>query len=364
MLKHNLFLCLITLLWWAAWVVLYILVENESLPQNRLTIAPMLAAITDSYIDHDQWHNDVTWMMFPAFILVMILGGVFLPLQLWFWKSKRTGKLVNITVVLQYILLAITLLPVVNYGHIVWKHWPSRIQMTVHVPSKYFVMDEVMNLSNPNEIDAFGFRPIDATIYHCHVDGAKILLDLGAKVNGPNHRHYSALMEAARNYVTAKDAQRKTDCLTIVQLLINKGADVDYLYNLESVLDFALYQSHFLQDTTLIETILPYTNQLNELIYKKDREGQPQKTLLINAIEYRDVPLVELLLASGANPNTPDAKGISPIEYAYRPIHNSITFTLADKGIIISAGDERSIRKLLTDAGAVSSKNPLHPKLL
>lgn len=137
--------------------------------------------------------------------------------------------------------------------------------------------------ANVNESNKAGATALTSAAVKGRLEGAKLLLEAGADVNHSNLKVGSPLYEAAQQ---GNDA--------IVTLLLEKGADVNYQskYNGWTPLMIAVAEKHESTASLLIKAGAN-VNLAND-------KG---RTALMFSSWYGSLPITELLLKSGANPN-------------------------------------------------------------
>ncbi|MDR1683947.1 MAG: ankyrin repeat domain-containing protein [Elusimicrobiota bacterium] len=158
---------------------------------------------------------------------------------------------------------------------------------------------------DPNEPNDETFTPLVLAGQHTGVEGVRMLLQKGAKVNLPAKYNLTALMTAGAN---GRD--------DVVNLLLEYGADPNLKDDLGmSALTHAAKGNHL--KTAQILAAAPYVN-----LEIKNNAGL---NALLYAVYNRNDRLVKTLAQKGANLNTPDLLGRTPLFLA---VENKDIFTL------------------------------------
>ncbi|XP_015115205.1 uncharacterized protein LOC107039871 isoform X1 [Diachasma alloeum] len=169
-------------------------------------------------------------------------------------------------------------------------------------------LDEIRILlacgAKPNDAVTQGLRPLHYAIWQKYADAAQLLIVRGADIDATDECGYSALHLAAEH-----------GYLDLVKLLIKAGAKVDHREDTgelfprtmlcDEPLRLALRNRHIEVARTLLEA---GANPNKRYFFGSE----------INLVSPLDLDCMELLLAFGAQPNTRDRAGLTPLMKAAR----------------------------------------------
>lgn len=236
--------------------------------------------------------------------------------------------------------------------------------------------------ADPNAADTHGWTPLLCASINSNVNIARALLDGGADINKIRTGSETVLMDAAQR-----------NDLAFVSLLLEKGAHVNTLDDfgvgaLSAACDAPVYVNKPQRFKMGRRTVItPYAQlrhgdlAIARLLINRGaainpaRTGKPPVQPIMVAINNLNAPLVRLLLKSGADPNVPDASGLSPlmnVPRAGRPTGQGFAFLLVAYGADVNArsrdgntaltwaadkGDLPLVRLLLKDGAQVNAVN-------
>ncbi|XP_057329979.1 putative ankyrin repeat protein RF_0381 [Microplitis mediator] len=217
------------------------------------------------------------------------------------------------------------------YGH------PEIIELLINNGAR---LDSVLNGPIKN-----GFTPLHLACLNNKIECVKVLLKYGASVTPKCADVYHPIHFAVfKNFVE------------VAALLLENGADVNLRFN-NKFFHNKWDQSIFWKDMDL--TLLHYSiaqeyEEITTLLLEHGADihlnTRTNKTSLMHAVEAYNVPLVESLLAKGANPNDRDIYGEPVAFYIFVNANNQSSYY--DKKEFCGVGEKLEIIKLLYAAGA------------
>ncbi|XP_057341944.1 ankyrin repeat domain-containing protein 65-like isoform X4 [Microplitis mediator] len=169
-------------------------------------------------------------------------------------------------------------------------------------------LDEIRILlacgAKPNEIVTQGLRPLHYAVWQKYADAAQLLIVRGADIDATDECGYSALHLAAEHGYT-----------DIVKLLLKHGAKVDHRPDTGE-----LFPRTMLCDEPLRLALRNGHTGVAKILLEAG--ANPNKRYFfgseINLVSPLDLECMELLLAFGAQPNTRDRAGLTPLMKAAR----------------------------------------------
>jgi len=199
-----------------------------------------------------------------------------------------------------------------------------------------------------------GFSPLLWACWHCNANLAELLIHRGANVNQPGREYDSPLIVAAEK-----------GCLPIVKLLIEKGADVNYVTSNDRVtaLSAAVVSGHLsvleyladhggdlgsrgLSGATLL--MLASNRHLDEVMYlgakgpdfnARNDSGDTAIFYATEANTKESSRIIRYLILKGANPNQFNTRGQSPLMYAARSGNVFGAEALLENGAMVDSQD-------------------------
>lgn len=175
-----------------------------------------------------------------------------------------------------------------------------------------------------------GVRTLRDAAYRGHAKVIDVLLDHGVDVNGKdeNADGFTALTTAARD-----------DRLQTIELLLKRGADVD-ARDKDGQTPLMWVASHEVTARFLIDH--------GADIHAKDKRGASILHHALSQIPFGAEPLVELVLARGADVNIPTADGETPLMTAASDSQSADAVAkLLDKGAKVNAKNNRGYTALM-----------------
>ncbi|KAH0550478.1 ankyrin-3-like isoform X4 [Cotesia glomerata] len=169
-------------------------------------------------------------------------------------------------------------------------------------------LDEIRILlacgAKPNEIVTQGLRPLHYAVWQKYTDAAQLLIVRGADIDATDECGYSALHLAAEH-----------GYIDIVKMLLKHGAKVDHRPDTGE-----LFPRTMLCDEPLRLALRNGHTAVAKILLEAG--ANPNKRYFfgseINLVSPLDLECMELLLAFGAQPNTRDRAGLTPLMKAAR----------------------------------------------
>ncbi len=193
--------------------------------------------------------------------------------------------------------------------------------------------------AKPDAPDAQGATPLIAATRSGSLEAVRLLLEKGAGVEGRDQSGATALAYAENGFrAEIADALRKAgaksvdakgfqlpnplfqataeDDLTRVQFLVEKGAKVDERDSAGySPLDLSLHYAQFPWCSNSVAIASYYVSKGAPVTSSPSKDG-PTERALHRAVRYGNASLVEAMIKAGADVNTKDAEGRTPLALA------------------------------------------------
>ena len=176
----------------------------------------------------------------------------------------------------------------------------------------------IMRGADVNLVDAYG----STALHYAAFIGSEIivqnLLNAGADLNAVNEAEASPLLTAFYQMETNISNSRMQEYEKIVDILIRQGADVNFV---DSYRNNALHYAAYIGSAELVQNLVNFGANVNA---KNTKEETPSYILLralykkptdyIRLKEYEKV--VDILISKGADVNTKDSDGWTPLHAA------------------------------------------------
>jgi cytohesin len=196
----------------------------------------------------------------------------------------------------------------------------------LHIASMYGYKDAVnFLLSKGVDVNAAPdgrSTPLHVAVTHSQLEIAKILIDHGANVNAVTGKEGLTPLHSA---LTGREIN-----MELLELLINHGADVNATTHIQK------------KEKSL---------QIAELLINSGADMNAAgpfggETPLHTSVLSRNIPLVRLFLARGADVNARNLRGLTPLHQAAQRGHKEIVELLIQKGAEVNARDEDGLTPL------------------
>lgn len=269
---------------------------------------------------------------------------------------------------------------------------PERLVKAINAGKAYLVWIAICNGTNVNFKDKSGHTSLMYAIINKHEYLAKMLIENGANINTQNDKNgFTALMYSAKNGlaettklllkngtdIDAKNIVGVTALMLaahnghgeIMQLLIAKGADT----KTKNCVKWTPFMTAVIGGHTNLALLLPDKNACFD---EKDIWGNDA---LNYAVELGDIQGVRDLIENGANPNSKDAKDLTPLLKALKMKRYDIAQLLIEKGANVDAknligetpifeatlwGDIEAVKFLVRNGANVNAKDAYEVRAL
>ena len=236
--------------------------------------------------------------------------------------------------------------------------------MAVEKESQFLVSSLLERGADINIADESGKTPLLVAIEN-NTDLARILIEKGANVNVVDKEGKTPLLSA-----TLKKSE------LLVALLLEKGADVNYKFNGQSLTDIGFSKGYYSLVTLLVKkggSLGGYSivSAVKKLVEKVDsvrsigqlqdyqivkglikesvgldavgEEGETILHVLVKNYNPKLMYLLNMALSNGANPNIQDEKGRTPLHYAALSNNVGLIRILITQGANVNLPDKNSV---------------------